>query len=121
MPNVPESSQLAKNSNEATPVPVAIFEAEQTVSYQTLPPRALRRAKFTAEPQTYAVEITGTERDYGKSDLLAGDVRWQEIFHEYHPCLAVGRAVIAFLGVCRVRTIKDINICRVVVKPSKKK
>ncbi len=116
MPKTDKGGIEAKNSNLTTSTPPVIPTVEPTVHYQTLHPRALRRAKFTAEPQTYAVEITGTEREYGKSELLASDIRWQEIFHEYHPCLAIGRAVIAFLCANAIRTIKDVRISRCVIK-----
>lgn len=55
--------------------------------------RGLYNATFTEQRETYLVHIDGSYRsDVGRDNIVV-----EEIFEEYHPYIAIGRAVIKFL------------------------
>lgn len=70
--------------------------------------------KFTPEPEIYSIEIDGTFFDYNSK--ITREVRREYCYEEYHPYLAIGRAVYEFMRSSSRSRIYDLRLSKRVIK-----
>lgn len=92
MPNKVKSIS-AKNSNAATP----------DIKYKRIGQSMILRSRLSNKPISYLVEIEGT--DYHDTKY-----RTANVYEEYHPLMAIGRAVIEFQKAIIVGSIEHILV-----------
>lgn len=106
MPNT-ERVNTAKNSTCIIPTDFTSV----SISYRRISTRQLLRQSYTAEPESYIIEIRG------KSSRTNGaDIRYNNYFNEHHPLMALGRAVAEFYCHHIVGIIDSVTIYRRIVK-----
>lgn len=101
MPNVSESTD-PKQSKVVTP---PTTNGQPDAHYKRLSPRFVVREKFSEQPKAYYVEIDGNFNDT--------QYYFSNSYDEYHPLMAIGRAVMEFY---RVRFLANINAIRIFEK-----
>ncbi len=106
-----KSNEPVKNSNGIAPTQPVEIE----IISKLLRRKELRRAKPSAEPELYTVEITGTKWHLDKHENTP--VTCRDVFSAYHPYMAIGEAVTQFLDFGT--TIKDIDVCRIITTTKK--
>ena len=73
----------------------------------------MNRARFSDEPEMFSVQISGEK--FGDS------IDFSDVYDEYHPLMALGRAVVMFQNDYTVATIKNIRVFKRVIVPVKPK
>lgn len=91
----------AKNSNVATS---PIYE------WKTLYRRDLAKAQFSESSELYQVTIDGEHWDASVASRMRTCIT--DLYTEYHPYMAIGRAVIAFMEGSPQSRIHCISICK---------
>ncbi|MCM1301961.1 MAG: hypothetical protein NC226_09605 [Bacteroides cellulosilyticus] len=94
-------STSAKNSNAATPA------AQPKITYRRITKKNALRSDFSEQPRSYSVEIIG------KSN--GTEHRITNVYEEYHPLMAIGRAVIEFRQAIIIGTIEHIFVSERIV------
>lgn len=110
MPKSPESSVKTQGVKATVqPTKQAIVTPSTTevggtpnIHYNRLTSYYLLRAKFSETPKSYYVHIFAKQLD---KDLDAADV-----YEEYHPLMAIGRAIVEMRRVYSMAKIEDISI-----------
>ncbi|MCM1216553.1 MAG: hypothetical protein NC209_04100 [Alistipes sp.] len=96
-----ETSIDPKNSTVATPA------AQPKITYRRITRKKALRADFSEQPRSYSVEIIG------KSN--GTEHRITNVYEEYHPLMAIGRAVIEFRQAIIIGTIEHIFVSERIV------
>lgn len=117
MPKSPESSietQGVQSTVQPTKqaIPYAT-EPTQEVRYKRLSHRSMMLAKFSEESEMFSVQISGEK--FGDS------INFSDVYDEYHPLMALGRAIVMFQNDYTVATIKNIRVFKRVIVPIKPK
>lgn len=109
MPKSPESIDPKQSKVDMPPVQ----EVQQEVRYKRLSHNSMNRARFSDEPEMFSVQISGEK--FGDS------IDFSDVYDEYHPLMALGRAVVMFQNDYTVATIKNIRVFKRVIVPVKPK
>lgn len=109
MPKSPESIDQKQSKVDMSPVQ----GVEQEVRYKRLSHRSMMLAQFSDEPEMFSVQITGEK--FGDS------VDVSDVYDEYHPLMALGRAIVMFQNDYTVAIIKNIRVFKRVIVPVKPK
>lgn len=108
MPNR-DKSNGTNNSNPIAPSTIV----DQEIRYKRLSHRSMMLAQFSDEPEMFSVQISGEK--FGDS------VDVSDVYDEYHPLMALGRAIVMFQNDYTVATIKNIRVFKRVIVPVKPK
>lgn len=109
MANANKSRIQANNSN----LPAPVFE------WKTLYRRDLAKAQFSESSELYQVTIDGEHWDASVASRMRTCIT--DLYTEYHPYMAIGRAVIAFMEGSPQSRIHCISICKQVERKSRNK